>query len=77
MYAQDDSGGGGGEGAGGKPLCFFGIENSEGYQGDGTIRALVKAIEEAAHKLPSLKRSVPLLSPMTDELMADELMRTG
>ena len=44
----------------GSRLCFFGIENQKGYQGDETIRELVKAIEAAAHTLPSMKRKVPL-----------------
>ena len=40
--------------------CFFGIENSKGYQGDATIRNLVKAVEVAAFKLPSMQQKVPL-----------------
>lgn len=40
--------------------CFFAIENSKGYRGDATIRELVKAIESAAHKLPSMEQRVPL-----------------
>ena len=40
--------------------CFFGIENSKGYQGDATIRNLVKAVEAAAYKLPSMRQRVPL-----------------
>ena len=41
-------------------LCFFGVENSQGYEGDATIRDLVKAIEGAALKLPSMKQKMPL-----------------
>ena len=40
--------------------CFFGIENSKGYKGDETIRELVKAVEAAAYKLPSMQQKVPL-----------------
>ena len=40
--------------------CFFGVENSKGYAGDATVRELVKAIEAAAYKLPSMKQRVPL-----------------
>ena len=41
------------------PLCFFPIENSEGFGGDETIRKLVVAIEGAAMKLDSMKQRVP------------------
>ena len=41
-------------------LCFFGVENSRGYAGDATIQELVKAIERAAHRLPSMKQMMPL-----------------
>jgi len=40
--------------------CFYAIENSRGYKGDATIRALVGAIEAVALKLPSMKQKVPL-----------------
>ena len=40
-------------------LCFFAIENSKGIKGDSTIRQLVKAIERAARKLPSMKMTLP------------------
>ena len=38
-------------------LCFFAVENSAGFAGDKTIRELVKAIEAAAHSLPSMKQA--------------------
>ena len=65
-------GGGGGSGEGGG-LCFFAIENSQGYHGDATIKALVAAVETAAHKLPSMKRRVPL--PWLG--VYDEIRRVG
>uniref|UniRef100_A0A7S2GH12 COR domain-containing protein n=1 Tax=Haptolina brevifila TaxID=156173 RepID=A0A7S2GH12_9EUKA len=40
--------------------CFFGIENSKGFDGDATIRELVMAIERAAYLLPSMSVRVPL-----------------
>ena len=40
-------------------LCFFAIENSKGIKGDSTIRQLVKAIERAARKLPSMQMTLP------------------
>ena len=42
-------------------LCFYGIENSKGFQGDQTILKLVGAVETAVYKLPSIKeKKVPL-----------------
>jgi hypothetical protein len=40
-------------------LCFFPIENSDGFEGDATIRDLVAKIEETALALPSMKQLVP------------------
>jgi hypothetical protein len=48
------------QGPAGKGLCFFPVENSRGYQGDGSIRELVAAVEEAADRLPTTKQRVPL-----------------
>jgi hypothetical protein len=42
-------------------LCFFAIENSRGYKGDESIRNLVRALELASNKLPSMSQLVPLL----------------
>ena len=41
-------------------MCFYGVENSNGFAGDATIRELVGAIEKAALQLPSMKQRVPL-----------------
>ena len=40
-------------------LAFFGVENSEGIDGDPTILRLIAAIEAAARGLPSMKLRVP------------------
>ena len=54
-------------------LCYFGVENSKGLQGDATIRELIKAIEQGAQRLPSMNQKVPL--PWLQ--IYDELRRKG
>ena len=41
-------------------LCFYAIENSRGFKGDASIRALVDAIDNASKKLPSMAQLIPL-----------------
>ncbi|CAK0831290.1 unnamed protein product [Prorocentrum cordatum] len=41
-------------------MCFFAVENSQGYAGDDSIRELVQALERAAASLPSMRQRVPL-----------------
>jgi hypothetical protein len=45
--------------ASGESALFFGVENSDGYEGDATISRLVLAIERAARALPSMQQLVP------------------
>ena len=40
---------------------FFAIENTRGFQGDDSIRHLVRAIGSVARTLPCVKQRVPLL----------------
>ena len=43
-----------------EPLCFFPVENSKGIQNDPALADLVDAIDNAARKLPSLSKLMPL-----------------